>query len=100
MANWSDFFDTPYTGAFGTGTPQEEGTRKPAYSDDDVAKFFSMQRPDTSQENVRYTTASPLVSITDQDIALIPFEDWAPYEDEIARVFVDFMHSVGMRRTG
>lgn len=29
--------------------------------------------------------------ITDQDVALIPFEEWAPYEDEIARVFVDFM---------
>jgi len=29
--------------------------------------------------------------ITDQDVALIPFETWAPYEEEIARVFVDFM---------
>jgi pimeloyl-ACP methyl ester carboxylesterase len=29
--------------------------------------------------------------IRDQDVALIPFEEWAPYEDEIARVFVDFM---------
>ena len=29
--------------------------------------------------------------ITDQDVALIPFEEWAPYEEEIARVFVDFM---------
>jgi hypothetical protein len=29
--------------------------------------------------------------ITDQDVPLIPFPDWAPYEEEIARVFVDFM---------
>jgi pimeloyl-ACP methyl ester carboxylesterase len=29
--------------------------------------------------------------ITDQDVPLIPFPDWAPYEDEIARVFIDFM---------
>jgi hypothetical protein len=29
--------------------------------------------------------------ITDQDVALIPFPDWAPYEPEIARVFIDFM---------
>jgi pimeloyl-ACP methyl ester carboxylesterase len=29
--------------------------------------------------------------ITDQDVPLIPFPQWAPYEDEIARVFVDFM---------
>lgn len=29
--------------------------------------------------------------IEDQDVALIPFEDWAVYEEEIARVFVDFM---------
>lgn len=29
--------------------------------------------------------------ITDQSVPLIPFEDWAPYEPEIARVFVEFM---------
>ena len=29
--------------------------------------------------------------VTDQDIPLIPFEEWAPYEDEIAAAFVDFM---------
>jgi pimeloyl-ACP methyl ester carboxylesterase len=29
--------------------------------------------------------------IADQDVALIPFEQWAPYEEEIARTFVDFM---------
>jgi pimeloyl-ACP methyl ester carboxylesterase len=29
--------------------------------------------------------------ITDQDVPLIPFPEWSPYEDEIARVFVDFM---------
>jgi pimeloyl-ACP methyl ester carboxylesterase len=38
--------------------------------------------------------------ITDQDVDLIPFEQWAPYEGEIARVFVDAMRSVGMRRAG
>ncbi len=36
--------------------------------------------------------------ITDQDVDLIPFEQWAPYEEEIARVFVDFMRGVAMRR--
>jgi pimeloyl-ACP methyl ester carboxylesterase len=29
--------------------------------------------------------------ITDQDVPLIPFPEWAAYEEEIARVFVDFM---------
>jgi pimeloyl-ACP methyl ester carboxylesterase len=33
--------------------------------------------------------------ITDQDVPLIPFPDWAPYEDEIARVFIDFMRRAG-----
>ena len=40
------------------------------------------------------------LSIKDQDVDLIPFDQWAPYEDEIARVFVDFMRGVGMRRAG
>jgi pimeloyl-ACP methyl ester carboxylesterase len=35
--------------------------------------------------------------ITDQDVALIPFPDWAPYEPEIARVFSDFMRRVDKR---
>jgi pimeloyl-ACP methyl ester carboxylesterase len=29
--------------------------------------------------------------IEDQDVPLIPFPDWAPYEAEIARTFADFM---------
>jgi pimeloyl-ACP methyl ester carboxylesterase len=29
--------------------------------------------------------------IRDQDVPLIPFEEWAPHEDEIARVFTDFI---------
>jgi pimeloyl-ACP methyl ester carboxylesterase len=29
--------------------------------------------------------------IEDQDVPLIPFPDWNPYEDEIARVFAEFM---------
>jgi pimeloyl-ACP methyl ester carboxylesterase len=33
--------------------------------------------------------------ITDQEVALIPFPDWAPHEDEIARVFLDFMRRKG-----
>ena len=32
--------------------------------------------------------------ITDQDVPLIPFEDWAPYEAEIAEVFTGFMRRV------
>jgi pimeloyl-ACP methyl ester carboxylesterase len=32
--------------------------------------------------------------IKDQEVPLIPFPDWAPYEPEIARVFVDFMRGV------
>jgi pimeloyl-ACP methyl ester carboxylesterase len=38
--------------------------------------------------------------ITDQDVALIPFDEWAPYEDEIARVFINFMQRVELRRAG
>jgi hypothetical protein len=33
--------------------------------------------------------------IEDQDVDLIPFGEWAPYEDEITRVFVDFMRRNG-----
>jgi len=33
--------------------------------------------------------------IEDQDVPLIPFEEWAPHEEEIARVFVDFMKRAG-----
>ena len=32
--------------------------------------------------------------ITDQDVPLIPFEDWAPYEAEIAEVFTGFMRRI------
>lgn len=32
--------------------------------------------------------------IEDQEVPLIPFPDWAPYEPEIARVFTDFMRSI------
>lgn len=31
----------------------------------------------------------------DQDVPLVPFEEWAPYEDEIARVFTAFMRRSG-----
>jgi len=30
--------------------------------------------------------------ITDQEVPLIPFPEWGPYEEEIARTFVDFMN--------
>jgi pimeloyl-ACP methyl ester carboxylesterase len=33
--------------------------------------------------------------ITDQDVDLIPFPKWTPYEEEIARAFVDFMKRNG-----
>ena len=36
--------------------------------------------------------------IEDQDVPLIPFEQWAPYEAEIAKVFVDFMRTVAGTR--
>ena len=32
--------------------------------------------------------------IEDQNVPLIPFPDWAPYEDEIVRVFVELMRRV------
>jgi pimeloyl-ACP methyl ester carboxylesterase len=33
--------------------------------------------------------------ISDQEVPLIPLEEWAPYEDEIARVFTEFMKRSG-----
>ena len=30
--------------------------------------------------------------IEDQDLPLVPFEEWAPHEPEITRVFADFMN--------
>jgi hypothetical protein len=40
--------------------------------------------------------------IKDQEVPLIPYPDWAPYEDEIARTFLDLMRKVDAqpRRTG
>ncbi len=32
--------------------------------------------------------------VTDQDLPLIPFEEWAPFEEEITRVFRDFMKGI------
>src|ERR1700728_4441515 len=38
--------------------------------------------------------------ITDQEVPLIPFPEWGPYEEEIARVFVSFMQrAVAARKT-
>jgi hypothetical protein len=36
--------------------------------------------------------------ITDQEVPLIAYPEWAPYEDEIARVFVDLMRGVESQR--
>ena len=36
--------------------------------------------------------------ITDQPVPLIPFPDWEPYEEEIARVFVDLMRKADAQR--
>lgn len=33
--------------------------------------------------------------ITDQDVPLIPYGEWAPYEEEITSVFADFMRRAG-----
>jgi hypothetical protein len=33
--------------------------------------------------------------IADRDVALVPFEEWAPYEDEIVRLFAAFMKRAG-----
>jgi pimeloyl-ACP methyl ester carboxylesterase len=35
--------------------------------------------------------------LEDKDVDLIPFGEWAPYEDEIARVLVDFMRRVAAK---
>lgn len=35
--------------------------------------------------------------VTDQDLPIIPFEEWAPHEEEIARVFADFMRRTAAR---
>jgi pimeloyl-ACP methyl ester carboxylesterase len=37
--------------------------------------------------------------IRDQDIPLIPFEEWAPYEDEIALTLASFMNRVGSKKS-
>jgi hypothetical protein len=38
--------------------------------------------------------------IEDQEVPLINYTEWAPYEDEIARVFLDLMRRAEARRTG
>ncbi len=37
------------------------------------------------------------LAIEDQDVPLIPFSDWAPYEDELVEVFTDFMRGIETR---
>ncbi len=39
------------------------------------------------------------LGIEDQDVPLIPFDQWAPYEAEITSVFADFMRRVEANRT-
>jgi pimeloyl-ACP methyl ester carboxylesterase len=36
--------------------------------------------------------------ITDQEVPLIPYPEWAPYEDEIARVFIELMRRAEQRQ--
>ena len=38
--------------------------------------------------------------VEDQDVALIPYGDWAPYEQEIADTFLDFMRRNGAQTKG
>ena len=38
--------------------------------------------------------------IEDQDVPLIPFPDWAPYEDEIAQVLARFIARVSASARG
>ena len=40
------------------------------------------------------------LQIEDQNVPLIPYPDWAPYEDEIVRVFLDFMRRKGGEMRG
>ncbi|MBC7434568.1 MAG: alpha/beta hydrolase [Bdellovibrionales bacterium] len=37
--------------------------------------------------------------IEDQDVPLLPFTDWAPYEEELATALADFMHRVSTEKT-
>ena len=35
-----------------------------------------------------------ILPVVDQDRPIVPFEEWAPYEEEIASVFFTFMKGV------
>ena len=39
------------------------------------------------------------LGIEDQDVPLIPFDEWVPHEPEITRVFVDFIRRIDANRT-
>ena len=38
--------------------------------------------------------------VEDQDVALIPYPDWAPHEAEIVNTFLDFMRRHGAQTRG
>ncbi len=57
-------------------------------------KTHSSESGRTAHRSIRGSELHEL-PIQDQDVALIPFPEWAPYEDEIARTFADFMKRAG-----
>lgn len=84
-----------------------EGTRLPVFGiTDDELRSISVPTVvipgnDLTHSSVNGVLVASLIPgsrlhqlpITDQDIPLIPYPEWEPYEDEIARVFVELMRS-------
>jgi len=65
----------------------------------DRDSYFGVRPNDNTHSSASALVAQKLIPgselhrlpITDQDVPLIPFPEWSAYEEEIARVFVDFM---------
>ena len=92
LTSWKDIFvagvHLPVMGVTEAELRLDQGAddrRFPATTRPIRARAASRRTPDHGQHGC---TGSP---IEDQDVPLIPFPDWSPYEEEIARVFTDFM---------
>ncbi len=94
MSNWLALFTAgPVAPMYGVTEAQLASIRVPSVVIPGNDKTHSMACGRAIQKLI---PGSRLVELPleDQDVPLIPFPDWAEHENEIARVFVDFMRGV------
>jgi pimeloyl-ACP methyl ester carboxylesterase len=98
MARWRDLFvKGAHLPVMGVSEAELGSIRAPAVVIPGNDKTHSSE---SGRAAARLIPGSVLhqLPVQDQDVPLIPFEEWAPHEDEIARVFTEFMKSVSETR--